>query len=103
MVELRRWLVHLCGPVLAAVDGNGCAAVIAVDEAIRIVGIDPETVMVAVRRIEAFECLAAVVRTVQAGVADLDLVQILAVVPTVGEIPDALAATLIVVDQGPVG
>jgi len=54
VVELRRRLIILRGPILAAVDGNGCAAVIAVDDAIGIAGIDPETVVVAVGRIEAF-------------------------------------------------
>src|SRR6267154_1479740 len=61
VVELRRGLVVLRGPILAAVDGNGCAAVVAVDDAIGTVGINPETVMVAVGRIEAFEGFAAVV------------------------------------------
>jgi len=97
VVELRRGLVVLRGPILAAVDGNGCAAVIAVDDAIGIVGINPETVVVAVGRIEAFEGFAAVVRTEQAGVGDVDLVRILGVGPDVGEIPGALAETMIFV------
>src|SRR5882672_7502530 len=103
VVELRGWLIPLRGPILTAVDRNGRAAVIAVDDAIGIVGIDPQAVVVAVGRIEAFECLAAVVRTEQAGVGDVDLVRILGVGPNVGEIPGALAKTVIVIDQGPVG
>src|SRR5258708_17855229 len=101
MVELPCGLVVLRGPILAAVDGNGCAAVIAVDDAIGIVGIDPETMMVAVGRIEAVECLATVVRTEQAGDGDVDLIRILGVGPNACEIPVALAVTMIFVDHGP--
>src|SRR5208282_5960779 len=55
VVELRGGLVVLRGPVFAAVDADGGAAVVAVDHAIRVVGIDPESVMIAVRRVDAFE------------------------------------------------
>ena len=50
VIELRGRLVKLSGPVSAAVDGNGGAAVVAVDDAIGIVGIDPQAVMIAVRQ-----------------------------------------------------
>src|SRR6266581_3938610 len=63
MIELRGGLIPLRGPILAAIDGNGCAAVIAVDKAIGIVRINPQAVVIAVRGIEAFEGFAAVVRT----------------------------------------
>src|SRR5258708_38979099 len=102
MVELPCGLVVLRGPILAAVDGNGCAAVIAVDDAIGIVGIDPETMMVAVGRIEAFECLATAVRTEQASVDDLDVIQIRGAGPNVCQVEGAHAATQIYVAQLPV-
>jgi hypothetical protein len=41
MIELRGGLVILRGPVFAAVNGNGGATVIAVDQAIGIVGVNP--------------------------------------------------------------
>ena len=50
VIELRGGLVVLLGPGLAAVDGDGDAAVVAVDQALRIGGIDPQAVMIAVRR-----------------------------------------------------
>ena len=103
MVELRRRLIALGGPVLATVDGDGGAAVIAVDHAIGIVGIDPQAVMIAVGGIEAFERFAAIVRTEQAGVGDVHLVGIFGVRPNVGEIPGTLTKTMIVVNQGPGG
>src|SRR2546429_8239188 len=103
VVELRRRLIALRGPVLATVDGDGGAAVIAVDHAIGIVGIDPQAVMIAVGGIEAFERFAAIVRTEQAGVGDVHLVGIFGVRPNVGEIPGTLTKTMIVVNQGPGG
>ena len=64
MIKLRGRLIILRGPILAAVDGNRRAAVVAVDQAIGIVGIDPQAMVVAVGSVEAFEGLAAIVRTV---------------------------------------
>ena len=55
VVELRGRLVVLRGPVFAAVDADGGAAVVAVDHAICVVGIDPQGVMIAVRSVEACE------------------------------------------------
>src|SRR5205085_8587979 len=48
-VELRGGLVLLGGPGAAAVGGHLRAAVAALDEALRVEGIDPEVVVVAVR------------------------------------------------------
>src|SRR5713226_576478 len=59
--------------------------------------------VIAVGSIEAFERFAAVVRTEKPGVRDVHFVRILGVGPNVGEIPGALAKTMIVVDQRPVG
>jgi len=60
VVKLRGRLIVLRSPVFAAVDADGGAAVVAVDHAIGIVGIDPESVIVAMGGIEACEGLAAV-------------------------------------------
>src|SRR4029077_3400236 len=48
VVELRGRLVILRGPIFSPVHGDGGTAVVAVDEAIGIVGINPEGVVVAV-------------------------------------------------------
>src|SRR5207249_7885726 len=103
VIKLRRRLIILRGPVFSAVDGNCGAAIIAVDQAIGIVRIDPQAVVIAVGSIEAFKGFAAIVRAEQARVGDVDLVGIPGVGPNVGEIPGALAETMIVVDQRPVG
>ena len=58
VVELRGRLVVLSGPALAAVGGDGCAAVVAVDHALGIGGIDPEAVVVAMRSADRRESLA---------------------------------------------
>ena len=55
--------------------------------------------VIAVRSIEAFKGFAAIVRAEKAGVGDVDFVGILGIGPKVGEIPGALAKTVIVVDQ----
>ncbi len=60
MIELRGGLIVLRGPVLAAVDGDGGAAIVAVDKATGIFGIDPERMVVAVRSVEAPESLAGI-------------------------------------------
>src|SRR5206468_4619534 len=55
VVELRRRLVVLSGPGDAAVVGDVGPAVVALDHALRIVGRDPETVVVPVRRADRGE------------------------------------------------
>src|SRR6266568_7784883 len=47
VIELRGWLVVLRTPTLAAINADGSAAVISVNHALRIHGIDPQAVMVA--------------------------------------------------------
>ncbi len=102
VIELRGGLVVLRGPVLAAVDTDGGAAVVAIDHAIGVVGIDPESVMIAVRRVDAFERFAAIVRTVQAGVGDVHAVDVFGIGPNVREIPGALREAVVVGDKRPV-
>src|SRR4029077_7771162 len=60
VIKLRVRLVTLRGPILPAVNGNGGAAIVAVDEMSGIAGIDPQGVMVAVGSGEAFEGFATV-------------------------------------------
>src|SRR5205823_4944645 len=60
VIELRRRLIVLRSPALAAIDGDGRAAVIAVDQAPGIARVYPQRVMIAVRRRQQLEILAAV-------------------------------------------
>ena len=50
VIELRRGLVVLRGPGLAAIDSDGRAAIVAVNHSHGIRGIDPEAVVIAMRR-----------------------------------------------------
>src|SRR5260370_7022070 len=101
VIELRRGLISLRGPIFSAIQGDGCAAIVAVDHAIGIVGIDPQSVVIAVGSVETLEGFAAVVGTEQAGVGDVNLVRVLGVGPNVGERPGALAAPVIISDHRP--
>src|SRR5439155_20566726 len=64
VIKLRGALIVLRGPILAAVDGNRRAAIIAVDEPIGILRINPERMMVAVRGVEAFKSFSSVNRAI---------------------------------------
>ena len=67
VIELRRCLI-LLRPGAAAVERHVGAAVVALDHALRVVGRDPEVVVVAVRDLDVAEGFAVVRRTVHAGV-----------------------------------
>ena len=77
VVELRQVDLRERAPVRAAVLGHPEAAVVAVVDDLRIVRIDPEPVVVAVRRVHAGERRAAVVRHVDAQPEGVDRVRIL--------------------------
>ena len=100
-VELRGGLIVDARPGAAAVVGDVGAAVVALDHALRIVGRDPQIVIVAVRRADGGEGAAAVDRTVHADVERVDCVGVLRVGEDVAVIPGALAQDVLVVDLGP--
>ena len=102
MIKLRGWRWALCGPIFSAVDGNGCAAVVSVDHAVRIVGVHPQTVMIAVGRVQAIPGLAAIHGAEEASIRDIDGVYIFRISPDMGEIPGALAETVVVGNERPV-
>src|SRR2546429_6544939 len=60
VIELRRRLIVLRSPAPAAIDGDGRAAVIAVDQPPGIARVYPQRVMITVRRRQQLEILAAV-------------------------------------------
>ena len=70
-IKLRGRLV-LLGPTPAAVEGNIRAAVVALDHAVRIVGRDPQIVVVAVRHGDRRVRAAAVVGSKEADVQNVN-------------------------------
>ena len=101
VIELPGRLVVLAAPGLPSVDRQRRAAVIAVDHAARIVGIDPQAVMIAVRRRQEIEGLAAVLRAEHPGVERVDRVGLPGIGEDVAEVPGALAEPLVAVDPRP--
>src|SRR5262245_20153119 len=65
-IELRRRLIHVRRPRGAAVDRNLGAAVVGNDHSLRLGRIDPQVMMVAVRRADLLITPAAVARTLKA-------------------------------------
>src|ERR1700730_2698185 len=102
MIKLRRRLIILGRPALAAVERNAGATVAAIDETIRICRIDPQSVMVAVSRGEQIERLAAIGRTEESGVQGVDGVCFLWIGIDIREIPRALRQAAVAVDMLPV-
>ena len=68
VIELRGRLIILRRPRFAAVDRDARAAVVCVADAVRILWINPEAVMMPMARREEIECLAAVHRFERAGI-----------------------------------
>ncbi len=102
VIKLRGWLIALRGPIFPAVDGDRSAAVISVDDAVRIVGVHPQTVMIAVRRVQTIPGLAAIHGAEESGIRDVDGVYIFRIGPDMGEIPGALAEAVVVGNERPV-
>src|SRR3974390_3036248 len=101
VIELRGRLVVLLRPGLAAVHRDGHAAVVAVHDAVGVGGIDPEAVVVSVRRGQPGEFLAAVGGAEGAGVQDIYSVNVLRVGEDVAVVPGALGIALVVVHATP--
>ena len=68
VVKLCRGLIVLRGPTLAAVSSDAGAAVIHVGDSIRIRGINPQPVMIAVTRGQEIESFSAIHRPKEPGV-----------------------------------
>src|SRR5215469_61154 len=102
VVELRRGLIILAAPGFAAVEGDGHAAIVGADHAPGISRINPETVIVAVRKLELVEGAAAVSRAVRIHVHHVDRVGILRVSDDVHVVPRTLNETVAAVYELPV-
>src|SRR6185369_12312896 len=90
-VELCRRLVPLGRPGGAAVGRHTGAAVVRLDHPQRVVGGDPEVVVVAVRGADRRPALAAVLRLVELDVDDVDRVLVLGIGVDAAVVPGALA------------
>ncbi len=102
VVELRGRLIILPRPGGAAVHAHVRAAVIGVDHAAGIRGIDPQAVMVAMRRGNYGEGFAGIVGAIHAGIEDIHRVRALGIGEDVRVIPGALADATLVIHQAPV-
>src|SRR5262249_45105094 len=89
-VDLRGRLVLERRPLRAAVEGDAGAAVVALDHAARVVRVDPEVVVVAVRDADRDERPAAVVAAEEADVQHPEAVALLRVGEDARKVPGAL-------------
>ena len=101
VIELRSRLVVLFRPRLATVDRDRHTAVVAVHDALRIRGIDPQPVMIAMRRGQQLKRLPAISGTKGAGIEHVHRVGVLRIGKDVHVVPGALAITLVVVHARP--
>ena len=101
-VDLRGLLVALAGPTLSAVEGDIRAAVVGVDHVHRVLGIDPEVVVVAVGDADALgEGPAAVNGLVETDIQAVHRVLVVRVGEDVDVVPGALAQVRVAVDAVP--
>src|ERR1700730_7942346 len=101
VIELRGWLIVQLSPALAAIDGNGRAAVVAVDQAPGIARVYPQRVMITVRRRQQLEIPAAVGGAKCAGVQHVHGIERDRIREDVRVVPCALPETVIGVDLRP--
>ena len=100
-VHLRGLLTHLVGPALAAVEADVGPAVVRVDHVHRVVGVDPEIVVVPVRNLDALgERAAAIDGLVELHVQDIDGIFVVGVGVEVDVVPGTLAKRRVAVDAG---
>ena len=101
VVELRRELVVDRRPGLAAVERHARPAVVALDHPLRVARVDPQLVVVAVRRGYPHEGLAPVRRLPHVQVQHVAGVRVLRVGVYVGVVPRPLQQVAVVVDVLP--
>ena len=102
-VELRRRLVHVRRPGCAGIVADLGATVVGNDQPARIIGRDPQIVVVAVRGIPRLEGASTVRGDVVRHVHDVDAVGVLGIRIDAGVIPSALAQAPVRVEQFPGG
>src|SRR5579864_5356579 len=102
VIELRGRLIVLATPGFAAVEGDGDAAIVGTDHAPGISRINPETMIVSVRKLELVEGAAAVGRAIGIHVHHVNRVGILRVRDDVHVVPRTLNETVAAVYELPV-
>ena len=102
MIELRGGLVVLGCPGLAAIGGNGGAAVIAIDHALRIIRINPQAVVIAMRRGQQIKGASAIGRAEHSGVEHIKRVERFRIGKDMGEVPGPLADAAIFTHANPI-
>src|SRR5204863_2377912 len=90
VIKLCGRLVILCGPCFAPIGRNAYAAVIRIAHSIRILRINPETMMVSVPCRQEIESLAAIDLTEETGVHDIGGVWRFRISVNLAEIPGTL-------------
>src|SRR6266478_5005185 len=102
VVKLRGRLIVNAGPALRAIGRDSGAAVVPVDQALRIGWIDPKPVIVAVRNAQRVKGFPAIVGTIDAGIQDVDGVRGFWIGKNVRVIPGTLAEAVILGQELPV-
>ncbi len=101
MIKLRRRLVILARPVLAAIEAQRDPAIVRDNHAIRILRINPHAMIVAVRHLHFVEGAPAVTRPVKVDIRDVNHIGRLRVRNDVHVIPRPLPEGAVVVQQFP--
>ena len=101
-VELRRRLVHIRAPVVAAIKAHLCAAVVGNDHTVAIGGVDPEIVVIAMRRVDVAERFTAIGAFQKVYIEYVHDVLVFRIGEYLGIIPGTLADIVITALQGPV-
>src|SRR4030095_9777820 len=94
MIELSCWQIFL-RPCPSSIESNGCAAIIADDKIIGIVGIDPHVMIIAVLLVKCCKCFSAVDRLPELHVHYEYMIFIFWIYPYAAEIPGTLCEVII--------
>ena len=101
MVELRGWLVIFACPGLASIETHRHSTVVGNNHATRILGVNPHAVVVAMRNFDFVERVAAIGRSIEIYVGDVDRIGVLWIGDDVHVIPGTLPIGTIAVDEIP--
>src|SRR5438874_717035 len=101
VIKLRGGLIVLSRPRFSAVERDTHATVIGVRKPIRILRIDPKSVVIAVTRWQQIKGFAAINRTKQPGVHEINCVSGLWISINFAEIPGALPKAAVIIYTGP--
>ena len=100
-IKLARRHVELRAPALAAVESYRGAAIVRDDEVVRIIGIDPQIVKVAVRAGQVLPSLSSIRRTQCRRAHDINRVLIFRIDEKFDVIPRSLDQAVVVGDPAP--